>query len=372
MNKKYDVYEIMDNYNDNEFNEIRWASVDTKSINKKVMERIKPQKRLKLKTKVIIAVAAAAVVVSVITAAAINEVIYTSPSGEGFYVGNNSWGSLGGGSEATVYKIEDGRVYFIADNQHTDITDLISDDKIYWYQTFFPDSKGNDVLCIIAVSGTVDSGILYNEFIMDSYSGNQSIDSRHTSITGIVDENNKISYDAVHEMADEISFMRLMASCEYYNNKNLVCTLENDRVLFTYDGQNTDITDIIDNDTPYIYSCNNDMTYVIVGGEKEDLGYLVIDPSDSVINGESDGIFTPNSTSCLNYVTFIRTEDKAVIKSTDIFTETDNNETEFDFNKTFNYTAHIEHEFKPWVLNGFEQIKSEETRDYVDWDWDLK
>ena len=53
--------------------------------------------------------------------------------------------------------------------------------------------------------------------------------------------------------------------------------LEDNRVIFTYEGEETDITDLIDEETPFIYTYTNPATgwegYIIAGGGTEDLGY---------------------------------------------------------------------------------------------------
>lgn len=52
----------------------------------------------------------------------------------------------------------------------------------------------------------------------------------------------------------------------------------NDRLYFTADGQNTDITNMVDRDLPYVYPCTDSETgapaQIIVGGDKEHYGYV--------------------------------------------------------------------------------------------------
>ena len=56
--------------------------------------------------------------------------------------------------------------------------------------------------------------------------------------------------------------------------------LKEDRIIFTYDDEETDITELIDEETPFIYSYAHPDTgwdcYVIAGGTAEDFGYAVI------------------------------------------------------------------------------------------------
>ena len=59
---------------------------------------------------------------------------------------------------------------------------------------------------------------------------------------------------------------------------------ENGRLYLTVDGETTDVTDLIDRQTPYIYTCTNDesniesgkVSYVIVGGTPDDYGVVDI------------------------------------------------------------------------------------------------
>ena len=54
--------------------------------------------------------------------------------------------------------------------------------------------------------------------------------------------------------------------------------LVEDRLYFTFDGQNTDITNAVDRDLPYIYPYEDPETrmpaYIIVGGDKDSYGYI--------------------------------------------------------------------------------------------------
>lgn len=57
-------------------------------------------------------------------------------------------------------------------------------------------------------------------------------------------------------------------------------SLEDDRIIFTYENEETDITGLIDEETPFIYSFADPDTgwdcYVIAGGTAEDFGYAVV------------------------------------------------------------------------------------------------
>lgn len=63
--------------------------------------------------------------------------------------------------------------------------------------------------------------------------------------------------------------------------------IENNRLWFIADGQHIDITDIIDENTPYIYTAVNNTTnrpsYIIIGGTPDDFGYAEIWTNNGVV-----------------------------------------------------------------------------------------
>lgn len=66
----------------------------------------------------------------------------------------------------------------------------------------------------------------------------------------------------------------------YFSEENQVVTEENNRLYFIYGGEKTDITDLVDEETPYIYKCHDQPTdvdnaenYIIVGGTPDAYGY---------------------------------------------------------------------------------------------------
>ena len=109
-----------------------------------------------------------------------------------------------------------------------------------------------------------------------------------------------------------------------------IVQLEDDRLYFVADGGKTDITDLIDNETPYIYKlhdlpadkpfCEN---YIIVGGTPEQYGYI------SFIAGGS--LYEENYGEISGWGTTAVITDSADVYVTDF----------------------------PWYYNGVEQLKSE-------------
>ena len=109
-----------------------------------------------------------------------------------------------------------------------------------------------------------------------------------------------------------------------------VVQLEDDRLYFVADGGKTDITDLIDEETPYIYKLHdlptdkpNCENYIIVGGTPEQYGFISFVPTGSLHEENYGEIIGWSTTSVVT--------DNA-----------DNVMTDFQ-----------------WYINGVEQLKSE-------------
>ena len=84
-----------------------------------------------------------------------------------------------------------------------------------------------------------------------------------------------------------------------------IVQLEDDRLYFVADGGKTDITDLIDDETPYIYKLHdlptdkpNCENYIIVGGTPERYGYISFVPHGS-LDEEDYGEITGWATSAV-------------------------------------------------------------------------
>lgn len=155
--KEYRISELMENYTDNEFFVEGEQTVDTEKAVSELLGQVRPKKRMKPIFKMLIAAAAAAALFAGATIAsssiigkghfttALNaRVEYDSWDGrEGEYYTHSQLFSY----ETTdlIYPTEerDGRLYFTADEQNVDITDLIDRKTPYIYtytipQTGFP------------------------------------------------------------------------------------------------------------------------------------------------------------------------------------------------------------------------------------------
>ena len=155
------ITELMDNYTDNEFLIDGEQSADVEKVLQGVNAKVKVKKHLKLHTKIIIAVAAAFIGLFAITAATPTTTFVTRLGFVEEWIQTFAYISNGGNADNCIepYKIVNGRVIFTAvdeGEEEIDITDLISDEKPFYYEYSKADSNGKIHDCIIAVGGTPD------------------------------------------------------------------------------------------------------------------------------------------------------------------------------------------------------------------------
>ena len=161
---KYDIYELMGEYADEEFAPEKDSNIDVKDVRKRVSKHIKmPHRSIKLKA----ALALAAVTAAVCTGAAIS----AFPNGNDvtMYVdmltkkdikltfGYNEYGETfeedDGAAYDVIFPLElvEDRLWFVADGQNFDITDMIDMDTGYIYKTVNP---GTGLADWVIVGGT--------------------------------------------------------------------------------------------------------------------------------------------------------------------------------------------------------------------------
>ena len=183
------ITELMDNYTDNEFLiEGEWKA-DAEKVLQGVTAKVKAKKHLRLRTKIIIAVAAAFIGLFAITASTQTT---TFVSRLGYF---DDWSAISaeyvdtnghrGDNWVEPYKIVNGRVIFTAvdeGEEEIDITDLISEEKAFFYEYSKADSSGKIHNCIIAVGGTLDD-LGYGEMFFKMGFNNSAT---HTIATNIM------------------------------------------------------------------------------------------------------------------------------------------------------------------------------------------
>lgn len=163
---KYDIYELMGEYADEEFAPEKDSSIDVKDVKKRVREQLKmPRRHLRLKA----GLAAAAVVAAVCVGTA----AFASPNGEvTMYVDmltkkdikltfvHNEYGEFfeedHGDSYDVIFPLElrEDRLWFVADGQNFDITDMIDMNTGYIYKTTNP---GTGLADWVIVGGTPEN-----------------------------------------------------------------------------------------------------------------------------------------------------------------------------------------------------------------------
>ena len=159
MKKELDITKIMDDYTDNEFGIEGELAVDEEKAVGDLLAQVKQKKRIKPIFKVLIAAA----LVGLMGATAANGFFFTTITGESnaYYIDGNGLPhyestSYLDGTEilARIVRLEDGRLYFVADGGKTDITDLIDEETPYIYKLHdLPADKPNCENYII-VGGT--------------------------------------------------------------------------------------------------------------------------------------------------------------------------------------------------------------------------
>lgn len=161
---KYDIYELMGEYTDEEFAPSIDNSINVKEVRKHVEERVEmPRRHIRLKTALVAAAvaAAAAICTGVAIATYNNHVTLTVDmlATKGVVV-NYGYSDDGGSYRETDYReteeispleLREGRLWFVADGQDFDVTDMIDMETAYIYKTVNPDTGLADW---IVVGGT--------------------------------------------------------------------------------------------------------------------------------------------------------------------------------------------------------------------------
>lgn len=166
MGTQYTISELMDNYLDMEFLPERQQGADTYNILRNVRRKVKVKKRIRLGSRILAAIAAAVTVILTVTAISSPDATLTSMLGTEYKFGNNHYSSCSQ-IETVPYSVEGDRVIFTADSQNIDITDLIKDNNIYFYEYSVTDSHGLEHLCYIGVAGSVDD-LGFGEIVFSS------------------------------------------------------------------------------------------------------------------------------------------------------------------------------------------------------------
>ena len=339
MNKReIDITELMDSYTDNEFNIMGEAGVDAENIVSTVLPQVKQKKKVKPLFKVLIAAAAAVVLAGAATAAGfIGKGVFTTATNLefGYDVGEHyTFISIDLTNAVPPVKLEDGRLYFTLDGMHKDITELVDRTTPFIYSYTNPET--NRPIHII-VGGDPDKYAFVELMKVDEL-GWQGIgavlEEEHCSWSchadvGIIppttfengwyltDESVRLDMtwsedlNGDGELQDEevfyhahegISFIPetwkddcmdawlISAMLELdlfelpdYSLINPIEQTEDGRLIFVAEGQHTDITDLINDETPYIYFTQQGARFggqyescIIAGGTPDNYGWTLL------------------------------------------------------------------------------------------------
>lgn len=128
---KLEISKLMDHYTDTEFGPQEGEFVDAGAIQNRVLGQVDPAHRKKRWGTKLLLVAAALAACMGLMAAGRAMVRYVSPTGA-VLVGGDDYSSAQA-SKTEVVVLEEGRLWFVADGQHIDITDLVDENTAYTY-----------------------------------------------------------------------------------------------------------------------------------------------------------------------------------------------------------------------------------------------
>ncbi|MBD5104035.1 MAG: hypothetical protein HDT47_04120 [Ruminococcaceae bacterium] len=218
-----------------------------------------------------------------------------------------------------IFSLENGRIFFIGNGEHIDITDSVSENSAYTYFYTHPDR--NIMHCIVAC-GTADTFEYAEVYPMDEdENGNlrwnawavitpgADYDFLKSAVEGLLINGSvtgisEVMVDAILKNTNEASFGPLPEGVTLQEEFNLldgapvrigidakginwvslyntddidIFSSENGKLYFIGNGEHEDITDLISEDKTYVYSYihpeRNTVHYIIAGGNIDDFGY---------------------------------------------------------------------------------------------------
>ena len=306
MKTELDITRIMDDYTDNEFGIEGELAVDEEKAVTDLLSQVQP-KRKKVKPLFKVLAAAAAAVVLAGTAIGV-----TTGLGHFFHTATGTYveyHDVNGApsalevkfdtdSETSPIVLREGKLWFVCDGQEIDLTGLIDEETPYIY-TYENEDSGED--SYVVVGGTAEEYGYANIFTINDDRW-ESVEATGTAATfdgctlymGMWDkEYHKWFLSALKQLDINVSRLHYSPSdlnegyqqslshkmdmIQWEGDLSNPVKTENGRLIFTADGQSTDITDLIGEGTPYVYACPNDddmlADYVIVGGAADKYGY---------------------------------------------------------------------------------------------------
>ncbi len=146
--KQLEISRLMDEYVDTEFFPEGGSAADADAVKARVLAQAAPAKRRRAPLKLALLAAALAVGCALCIAATVGGPVIRYLSGASF-----ENGIFDSRDAVPPMVVEDGRVWFTADGQHTDITDLIDANTPYLYTYTDPETMA---VTHTAVGGTME------------------------------------------------------------------------------------------------------------------------------------------------------------------------------------------------------------------------
>lgn len=143
-----EISRLMDEYTDNEFFPEGGAAADLEAVKRIVLERAVPAKRRRPSVKMALLAAVLTAVCVLMAAATTGGPVVRYLSGAIF-----ENGIFDGTKAVSPVLLEDGRIWFVGDGQHTDITGLIDENTPYIYVHTDPETMA---ATYTVVGGTAD------------------------------------------------------------------------------------------------------------------------------------------------------------------------------------------------------------------------
>lgn len=159
--QQIEISRLMNDYIDEEFNISGKAAASAGAVKKAVMKQAEPKRNIRIFRKAAI-IAAAVAAVGTLTAAALPYGFLQSQTGSEYEFSEHESRIKTPGIDIDAdlavlpYSVEDGRVYFTADNQHIDITEYMGSGHNYFYKYCDTDNQGGEYVIIMAVGGEID------------------------------------------------------------------------------------------------------------------------------------------------------------------------------------------------------------------------
>lgn len=289
--KELKISQLMDDYIDNEVCIEGETWVDNEELKGLVLEQTGKRRRSKSAFKIAATVAAAVCLAGAVGAAAVAVISssYTSVLGSEIEYDMQSypdrWQIWTVGLDRVLpVTMEAERLFFNAGGEKPDITDIINENTPYIHKSV----NAEGYPCYQITGGTLDD---YGYLEIYQNEGGWKADGLYAKdgedykpwaaaaieIVGVDGELDYCDLKPNVYVSRPIYDFDLTLKTNADTFKTPITLTSDKRLIFAADGQELDVTDIIDEDTPYIYPFKDPDgydSYIVVGGTPEDYGWV--------------------------------------------------------------------------------------------------